>query len=422
MIFIGSVIESKTKIPYTIILVIIGIIISFLAYIGFINNSFIDIKQFKFDPSIIVNFLIPPLIFEAMIQVDYYKEYMPIRLPVLLLSTVGVVITTIIVGLILVYIAHLPFSFSFLFAALISSTDAAIVIQTFKRTKVPKLLARILEIESSLNDATTIILFSSVVVFAYGSNSSFSPSFVTESLTAANNIFGIGDVHTISGSILYFLFVFYGGLLIGLAAAMIGNRLHTLVNDPFSETALTIAGVFGAVTLANSIGASGLIAVAIGGLFFGNVTMKRKSTMSPEVKKAISYFWQVAAFFANSVIFFYLGITTNIVIIGQNLILIIFAFIIVLLARAATVYPIISIINKFGRRKIPSLWNNVIMIGGMRGAVAVALVASLPAGALKDKLEALTFGVVLASLIIQYIVLTKYIKRKSSSLSHDLGK
>ena len=90
MIFIGSVIESKTEIPYTIILVIIGIIISFLVYLGFINNSFIDIKQFKFDPSIIVNFLIPPLIFEAMIQVDYYKEYMPIRLPVLLLSTVGV--------------------------------------------------------------------------------------------------------------------------------------------------------------------------------------------------------------------------------------------------------------------------------------------------------------------------------------------
>ena len=104
-------------------------------------------------------------------------------------------------------------------------------------------------------------------------------------------------------------------------------------------------------------------------------------------------------------------------IIGQNLILINFAFIIVLLARAATVYPILSVVNRFGRKKIPSLWSNVVMIGGMRGAVAVALVASLPAGALKDKLEALTFGVVLASLIIQYIALTKYIKRKSSSLS-----
>ena len=78
---------------------------------------------------------------------------------------------------------------------------------------------------------------------------------------------------------------------------MIGNRLHTLVNNPFSETALTIAGVFGAVTFTNSIGVSGLIVVARGGLFFGNVTMKRKSTMSPEVKKACIIFLANCGFF-----------------------------------------------------------------------------------------------------------------------------
>ena len=89
-----------------------------------------------------------------------------------------------------------------------------------------------------------------------------------------------------------------------MLVAVIGNRLHTLVNDTFSETALTIAGVFGAVALANSIGASGLIAVAIGGLFFGNVTMKRESTMNPDVKKAVSYFWQIALLFLQILLFF----------------------------------------------------------------------------------------------------------------------
>jgi monovalent cation:H+ antiporter, CPA1 family len=279
----------------------------------------------------------------------------------------------------------LPYALSFLFAALISSTDAAIVIQTFKRTRVPKMLARILEMESSFNDATTIILFSSVVVFVYGSNS---PSFVTESLTAANNVFGIKDLNNLFGGLVYFPFVFFGGIFIGLIVAIIGNRLHTLINDPFSDTALTIAGVFGAVTLANSLGVSGLIAVAIGGLFFGNVTMNRESTMSQDVGKAVSYFWQIAAFFANSIIFFYMGITMNIISISQNILLIILAFIVVLIARAASVYPILSIVNKIGKKKIPSIWNNVIMIGGMRGALAVALVTSLPAGELKDNLEA----------------------------------
>jgi monovalent cation:H+ antiporter, CPA1 family len=300
MIFIGSLVESKTKIPYTITLIVIGIIVSFLVYLGIINNNFIDIRQFKFDPNLIVNFLIPPLIFEAMMQVDYYREYKPVRIPVLLLSTVGVVITTIVVGFIMIYVAHLPFALSFLFAALISSTDAAIVIQTFKRTRVPKMLARILEMESSFNDATTIILFSSVVVFVYGSNS---PSFVTESLTAANNVFDIKDLNNLFGGLVYFLFVFFGGIFIGLIVAIIGNRLHTLINDPFSDTALTIAGIFGAVTLANSLGVSWLLAVAIGDLFFVNATMKRESTMSQDVRKAVSYFWQIAAFFANSIFF-----------------------------------------------------------------------------------------------------------------------
>jgi monovalent cation:H+ antiporter, CPA1 family len=83
-----------------------------------------------------------------------------------------------------------------------------------------------------------------------------------------------------------------------------------------------------------------------------------------------------------------MGITMNIISISQNILLIILAFIVVLIARAASVYPILSIVNKLGKKKIPSIWNNVIMIGGMRGALAVALVTSLPAGELKDNLEA----------------------------------
>ncbi len=77
IMFISLLLEFKTKIPYTITLVIIGIIISLLVYVGSSNNlnsSLANIQQqFKFDPKLIVNFVIPPLIFEAMMQVDYYR-------------------------------------------------------------------------------------------------------------------------------------------------------------------------------------------------------------------------------------------------------------------------------------------------------------------------------------------------------------
>ena len=379
-----------------------------------LNNNFIDIKQFKFDPKLIIDFVIPPLIFEAMMQVDYYTEFRPIRISVLLLATIGVLVTAFVIGFILAYVFHLPFSLSFTFAALISSTDAAIVIQTFKRTKVPKLLARILEMESSFNDATSIILLSSVIALLSGYNP-------TSIMGSTNNAFETINLNNLFGEIEHFLFVFFGGIVVGLAVAVVGNRLHTLMNDPFSETALTITGVFGSVILANSLGVSGLIAVAVVGLFFGNATMKKESTMSKDVRDSVSYFWQIAAFFANSLVFLYLGITMNIVNIIQNIVLILLAFVIVLFARATAVYPILTLVNKFTKEKIPSIWRNVIMIGGMRGALSVALVTSLPESDIKDKLEVLTFGVVLASLILQYIILTKYVKNKSSSMFFNIA-
>ncbi len=107
----------------------------------------------------------------------------------------------------------------------------------------------------------------------------------------------------------------------------------------------------------------------------------------------------------------------NIIGVGQNIVLIFLVFIIVLIGRAISTYPILSVINKFTKEKIPLFWQNVIMIGGMRGALSVALVTSLPQSELKDRLEIITFGVVLSSLIIQYITLSKYLKKLSIKFS-----
>ena len=406
IVFISSLFESKTKIPYTVYLIIIGLILSLLIYAKPFNYTSLDIKNLQFDPKLIMDFVIPPLIFEAMMQVDYYREFKPIRITVISLSTVGVVITTLVIGIILTYFVHLSFSQSIIFAALISSTDAAIVIQTFKKIKVPKLLARILEMESSFNDATSIIILSTVTALFIGTNSAFV-------LDQSDHNYEIINWNSVFEGIEHFLFVLFGGIFVGLLVAIAGNRLHALMNDPFSETALTITVVFGSVILANSLGVSGLVAVATAGLFFGNITMKKESTISKDVRNTVSHFWQIAAFFANSMIFLYLGITMNVINIIQNIGIIILGFVIVLFARAVAVYPILLVVNKFTKEKIPKVWRNIIVIGGMRGALSVALVTSLPEGEIKNKLEVLIFGVVLISLIIQYILLTKYVYKKS---------
>jgi CPA1 family monovalent cation:H+ antiporter len=117
------------------------------------------------------------------------------------------------------------------------------------------------------------------------------------------------------------------------------------------------------------------------------------------------------AFFANSVAFLYLGLNMDMARIGQNLPLIALAIIAVLAARAASTYPILAATHRFTKEKTTGAWRHVIMIGGMRGALSVALVATLPESEMKEILKTITFGVVLSSLIIQYPVLSRYIKK-----------
>jgi CPA1 family monovalent cation:H+ antiporter len=400
-------VESKTKIPYTMMLVVLGIVLSVVSLI------FNGISQIKLDSKLIINFVIPPLIFEAMMRIDY-KDFMKVKISVLLLATIGVVITTLVVGLLLIYIAHLPFDVAFVFAALISPTDAAIVIKTFKILKAPRLLSTIVEMESSFNDATGIIIFALMVGIVFGVSS------VTENNagpTLTKNI-NIDILHEIG----QFLLLALGGASVGLVISIITNKLHSLMNNPFSEISLTFITVFGSAMIANALGLSGLIAVATAGLYFGNVTMKKESSLSKEVRDSVSNFWEIAAFFANSVAFVYLGVTTNIIGVGQNIILIFLVFSIVLVGRALSTYPILSVIGKFTKEKIPIVWQNVIMIGGMRGALSVALVSSLPQSDLKGKLEVITFGVVLLSLIIQYVSLSKYLKKMSTKFEESVNK
>jgi CPA1 family monovalent cation:H+ antiporter len=147
------------------------------------------------------------------------------------------------------------------------------------------------------------------------------------------------------------------------------------------------------------------------GLYFGNVTLRHESVISAKVRESAFNFWEMAAFLANSAAFLYLGATMDLTKVAGNIPLIALAFAAVLAARAASAYPILAGANRVIKDKIPLAWKHVVVLGGMRGAVSVALVASLPESEFKSTLETITFGVVLSSLVIQYIALTTYVKK-----------
>ena len=392
-IFLATLIATKVKVPYTMILVGIGISISILDFTG---HGIPNISGFKVDPKLILYFVIPPLIFEAMMRIDR-EHFKTVRISSLLLSTVGVGVATIVGGLLLSHLAGLPTIVAFAFAALIAPTDAAIVIEVFKRVKVPIQLATLMESEASFNDAAGAIIFSSIIAVSVAQGSLLSPNTATIDV---NILEAIGK----------FAIVFFGGIIIGIGLAAGSQFLHRLLEEPFSETALSVAVLFGSVVIANSLGLSGLVAAAAAGLWFG-VIMRKPHIISEKVRAYTSNFWEMIAFFANSVAFLYLGLSMDLVRIGQNLPLIALAVIIVLAARVSSTYPILAVTNRFTKEKTTGVWRNIVMIGGMRGALSVALVATLPESEFKEILKTITFGVVLASLIIQYPILSKYIKK-----------
>ncbi len=394
-IFLASLIATKVKIPYTMILVAIGIVISVSSFEGF---GLPHAPGFKVDPKIILYFVVPPLIFEAMMRIDR-DLFKTVRISSLALSTVGVALATIVGGFLLSYVAGLPTIVAFAFAALIAPTDAAVVIAVFKRIRVPKQLSTMMESEASFNDATGVIIFSSILAIATAQGTLLVPTNATE--------INVNLLETIGN----FALVFFGGIGIGLGLSIGSQYLHKLLEEPFSETALSVAVLFGSVVIANALGLSGLVAAAAAGLYFGSRIMRNPALISEKVRTYTSNFWEMIAFFANSVAFLYLGLSMDMGRIGQNLPLIALAFAIVLAARATSTYPILAATHRFTKEKSPMIWRHIVMIGGMRGALSVALVATLPESEFKEILKTITFGVVLSSLIIQYPILSRYIKK-----------
>ena len=155
---------------------------------------------------------------------------------------------------------------------------------------------------------------------------------------------------------------------------------------------------------------SGLIAVPIAGLWLGNRTMQ--TAMSEETRKTMTNFWEVMTFLATSFAFLLIGLKADVELLYTYLPFVIVAFAAILVARLLSVYPIIALTRMMGER-LPSSWNKVLAFCGLRGAVSVALVLSLPESNYKAVITAMVFGVALISLLVQAEILNAYLKRES---------
>ncbi|HUK27522.1 MAG TPA: cation:proton antiporter [Candidatus Acidoferrales bacterium] len=372
--FVASLLSDKMKAPYPPILIAIGLALSVVKFGG-------GIGDIPISGDLILGLLVPPLVFESAMRTRF-QTFRTVHKTIIGLSIFGVIISAIITALILNLTLSIPLKAALLFGLIISPTDPVTVVSVLKRVRAPETLTTILESEAYLNNATPVILYS------FAATLTFSP------------VKDLGQ----------FAYVLLGGLGVGLMVAGIGELLHRQITSPLPETSFTIFTMFGSYIIAQSLGMSGLMAVPIAGLWLGNRTMH--TAMSDETRKTMTSFWEVVVFLATSFAFLLIGLKTNLSLLGLYAPFVIVAFAAILAARVVSVYPIIAFSRLLGE-KMPASWNKVLAFAGLRGAVSVALVLSLPESNYRAIITAMVFGVVLLSLVVQAGILNQYLQRSS---------
>jgi len=366
-----AIAARRFRVPYTVGLVIIGLILTLL-----------NPQQVEITPQIILLLLVPPLVFEAAFHLRFDDLRRDFWL-VLLLAVPGVVLTTLLVGWMVSWGTGLALQAALVFGALVAATDPVAVVALFRRLGAPRRLQVLLESESLLNDGTAIVMFGLMITAALQGGFDLRQS--------------VSQFITVSG----------GGVLVGLILGLSISQFVKRIDDALVETTLTTVLAFGSYLLAETLHVSGVLAVVTAAIVSGNTSQRY---MSATTRIVVFNFWEYAAFIANSFIFLLIGLAIDVRLLVENWQAIAWAILAAQVARLASIYGL----SLFGR-EISFKWKHVLFWGGLRGAITLALALSLPQEGIfvaeRGRLQAMAFGLTLFSLLVQGLSMDWLIRR-----------
>ena len=314
-----------------------------------------------------------------------------------LMASVGVVISTAIVGTGFWYLCQLlgipmPYVWALVFGALISPTDPVAVLSLLKSINVPEALEAKIAGESLFNDGVGVVVFAILVAIAL-------------SLTGQGNG---EEVTALTVAELFFLEA-GGGALLGFAAGFLAYKAMATIDDYAIEVLITLGLVACTSAIALRLHLSGPIAVVVAGLLIGN--RGARVGMTEETRKHLFHFWELLDEILNSVLFLLIGLEILVLTIDPDFFTLgLLAIPLVLIARFIAVsipITLLSFRQTFTAGSIP-----VLTWGGLRGGISVALVLSLPAIAEKPAILVATYAVVLFTVIVQGLTV-KYVVRRT---------
>ena len=383
LLLIASGVAMITKwvpVPYTLALVIVGLVTSQLHFLPPVHIS----------PDLILLIFLPALLFEASwnLELRSLRENLA---PILWLSFTGVLVSVGAIGLVLHYGAGLTWSLALLFGAIVSATDPISVLALFRKLGAPKRLSVIIEGESLFNDGTAAVMFRILAGIVIG----------TTSIASSKGVLLVTSLGR-------FLLACFGGVLVGAAVGFVSSTITTFFEDHLLEIMLTTISAYGSFILADSIGVSPVIAVVIAGIIIGNYG--RNKGMSENTQVAVDSFWEYAAFVVNSLVFLLIGLEIPLALLVQYVTTILWSILAMTVARAISLYGLLLISNRFSK-PVSGRWQHVLFWGGLRGSLSIALVLSLPLTLPgRVQLVAMTFGAVTFSLLVQGLTVSPLLR------------
>ncbi len=374
-IFVSGI-SRKSPIPYTVLLVTIGIALSELSQLW---QPLTIIKDFKLTPELVLFVFLPTLVFESGLKLDSRQLIKDIA-PVMMLAIPALFLSTSIIGAGIWLLFSIDLITALLFGALISATDPVAVISLFKELGAPQRLTILVEGESLMNDASAIVLFSILLGLALADDAaSFS----------------------LAAGLLQFIKVFFGGIVVG---AILGFFACSMISRMRLSTgaiiSLSMGMAYGTFIIAEHyLHLSGVMAVVSSAIIFGIIGAPR---LSQEKTIALGDTWEFMVFVANTLLFIFVGVSIDTATLVEHIDTISIVIILVLIARASAIYTLVPLtVWMFKLPKISLNERHVMWWGGLKGALAIAIVLSIPDNLPgKELLINLTLGVVLFTLLV----------------------
>jgi len=369
-----AMLSRRLGLPYIVGLVVAGFLVALLP----------NAPRLPLSRELIFNVLLPPLVFEAALQIEWrrFRDELPLTL---VLAFAGVAIAAALVAAGMHVLIGWSWIGAALFGVLIAATDPVSVIAAFREMRCDPRVSMVVESESLLNDGVAAVGFAVLSAIAMGASS---------------------DAGAIAPQ---FLWSLGGGLAIGLAVSAAILLIVGRTNDPLVEITLTTLAAYGSFLIAEHVHASGIISALAAGLMVGNIGWG--VAMSDQGKERVLHAWEYFAFLANSVVFILIGMNAvglPVDRIGRAAGV---AIVVVLAGRALSVYPLAALFSG-SRWRLPASYQHTLFWGGLRGALALALALAVPDSVPERGAIIVTAFVVVAfSILVQGLTMPWLVKR-----------